>query len=81
MEQSHQFTSPHPSQPQMINDPGFAPAWADDAQQNTAKLSSSAAEEMVPSSEEGQAELETSAGMKVPGQFLGMSRASAEAGF
>lgn len=35
MEQSHQFTSPHPSQSQMINDPGFAPAWADDALQNS----------------------------------------------
>lgn len=42
---------------------------------------------MVPSTEEGQAELETSAGlaaqagMDVPGKFLGRSRTSAETGF
>lgn len=45
------------------------------------------AQEMVPSTEEGQAELETStglaaqAGMNVPGQFLGTSRTGAETGF
>lgn len=45
------------------------------------------AEEMVPSTEEGQAKLETSAGLaaqagvNVPGHFLGMSRTNAETGF
>lgn len=51
----------------MINDAGFAPAWADSLQ-NTAKLPRSACRGDSPTADEGQAKLETSQGVSAPAE-------------